>query len=73
MMSLKNNKQQFNAYARYSNMAFQMVAIIGICTFGGYHLDKWLNILPLFTILLSLAGVAIAIYVSIKDVINKKK
>jgi F0F1-type ATP synthase assembly protein I len=54
-------------------MAFQMVAIIGICTYGGYHLDKWIHTLPLFTILLSLGGVAIAIYVSIKDVINKKK
>jgi ATP synthase protein I len=72
-MSDKKNKQQLNAYARYSNMAFQMVAIIGICTFGGYHLDKWINTLPLFTILLSLGGVAIAIYVSIKDVIKKPK
>ena len=71
-MSYKNNKQPLNAYARYSNMAFQMVAIIGICTYGGYHLDKWIHTLPLFTILLSLGGVAIAIYVSIKDVINKK-
>jgi hypothetical protein len=53
-------------------MAFQMVAIIGIFTFGGYHLDKWIGWTPLFTILFSLGGVAIAIYVSIKDVIKKK-
>jgi F0F1-type ATP synthase assembly protein I len=72
-MSEKNNKQQLNSYARYSNMAFQMAAIIGIFTFGGYHLDKWIHTLPLFTIILSLGGVVIAIYVSIKDVINKKK
>lgn len=68
----KNNKQPLKFYARYSNMAFQMAAIIGIFTFGGYHLDKWINTLPLFTIILSLGGVAIAIYVSIKDLINKK-
>jgi F0F1-type ATP synthase assembly protein I len=71
-MSDKNNKQQLNAYARYSNMAFQMAAIIGIFTFGGYHLDKWTGLTPLFTILFSLGGVALAIYVSIKDVIKKK-
>jgi hypothetical protein len=53
-------------------MAFQMAAIIGIFTFGGYHLDKWIGWTPLFTILFSLGGVAIAIYVSIKDVIKKK-
>ena len=54
-------------------MAFQMAAIIGVFTFGGYHLDKWIQTLPLFTIILSLAGVVIAIYISIKDIINKKK
>jgi F0F1-type ATP synthase assembly protein I len=53
-------------------MAFQMGAIIGIFTFGGYQLDKWIHTLPLFTIILSLGGVVIAIYVSIKDVIGKK-
>ena len=68
----KNNKQPLNSYARYSNMAFQMGAIIGIFTFGGYWLDKWIHTLPLFTIILSLAGVAIAIYISIKDEIGKK-
>lgn len=68
----KNNKPPLNSYARYSNMAFQMGAIIGIFTFGGYELDKWIRTLPLFTIILSLAGVAIAIYISIKDEIRKK-
>ncbi|MDP4290858.1 MAG: AtpZ/AtpI family protein [Bacteroidota bacterium] len=72
-MSSKNNKQRLNDYARYSNMAFQMGAIIVIFTFGGYHLDKWIGTLPLFTIIFSLGGVAIAIYVSIKDLLHKKK
>lgn len=68
----KNNKPPLNAYARYSNMAFQMGAIIGAFTFGGYQLDKWIHTIPLFTVILSLAGVAIAIYISIKDELRKK-
>ena len=72
MMSFKNDKQQLNDFARYSNMAFQMGAIIFVFSFGGYHLDKWIHTKPIFTIILSLGGVAIAIYVSIKDLIKKK-
>jgi len=60
-----------NDFARYSGMAFQMVAIILITTWGGIELDKLTNFkIPVFTIILSLLGVFAAIYTAIKDFIK---
>jgi hypothetical protein len=62
-----------NAYMRYATMGTQMLIIIGLGVFGGYKLDKWLEWkVPVFTLLLSLLSVAIAIYLSVKDLIRKK-
>lgn len=60
------------SYARYSSLAFQMFAIIGLGIFGGVKLDQWLETeFPLFTVLLSIVSVAAAIYTAIKDLIRK--
>lgn len=60
------------SYARYSSLAFQMFAIIGIGIFGGVKLDEWLNIgFPVFTVLMSIISVAAAIYTAVKDLIKK--
>ncbi|MGY3213393.1 AtpZ/AtpI family protein [Mucilaginibacter sp. HD30] len=60
-----------NAYARYSAMGFQMIAIIGVFTFIGYKIDastnhstKWV------TAVLSLVGVFISLYIVIRSVKN---
>lgn len=53
-------------------MAFQMMAIILVTTWGGVKLDKVLNLeTPVFTIVLSLLGVFAAIYTSLRDFIKK--
>jgi F0F1-type ATP synthase assembly protein I len=52
-------------------MAFQMIAVILIATWGGIQLDKltgWET--PVFTIVLSLLGVFAAIYTALKDFIK---
>ena len=72
-MTPNPNKNPLFNYARYSGIAIQMAVIIAAGVFGGFKLDGLLNTRPLFTITLSIAGVAIAIYISIKDVINPKK
>jgi ATP synthase protein I len=58
-------------FARYSGLAFQMIGIILITTWGGVKLDKltgWNT--PVFTIILSLLGVFAAIYTAVKDFIK---
>lgn len=70
-MSDKKPKNKFNNYVRYSNLAIQMVVIIVAGTFGGFKLDEYLNWgFPVFTLVLSLGSVIIAIYLAIKDLIK---
>ena len=60
-----------NDFAKYSGMAFQMIAIILITTWGGIELDKLAKFnTPVFTIILSLLGVFAAIYTALKDFIK---
>ena len=71
----KNPKRQenkgINDFAKYSGMAFQMIAIIAVTTWGGVKLDKLAGFeTPVFTIVLSLLGVFAAIYTAIKDFIK---
>jgi F0F1-type ATP synthase assembly protein I len=61
-------------YARYSNLAFQMIAILLVGAFGGIKLDKWLHLtFPIFTVLLSFIAVVLAIYLGLKDFMHPKK
>jgi len=58
-------------FARYSGLAFQMVGIILVTTWGGMKLDKVAGYeKPVFTIILSLLGVFAAIYTAVKDFIK---
>ncbi len=71
----KNSKKQgnkgLNDFGKYSGIAFQMVAVIALTTWGGIKLDKLAGFeKPVFTIILSLFGVFAAIYTAIKDFIK---
>ena len=67
----KQESRGLNDFAKYSGIAFQMVAIIGLTTWGGIKLDKLAGFeTPVFTIILSLFGVIAAIYTAIKDFIK---
>jgi F0F1-type ATP synthase assembly protein I len=71
---MNNQKKSYlNNYARYSSIAFQMLAIILLGVFGGYKLDGWLNTAPVLTVIFSLLSVVIAIYSVVKDLLNNKQ
>ena len=71
---LPKKVKSLSDYAKYSNLAFQMIAVLLVGVFCGFSLDKWLNTgFPVFTIVLSLLAAVIAIYVGIKDFIGTKK
>jgi ATP synthase protein I len=62
----ENDGNPLNAYAKYSSLGFQMIAIIGVFTYAGYKIDeaahhqvKWV------TAALSLTGVFISLYIVI--------
>jgi F0F1-type ATP synthase assembly protein I len=66
-----DDKKDLNAYTKYTGLAFQMIAIIGIFAVAGYkideaahHVTKWV------TAGLSLAGVFISLFIVIRSVKN---
>lgn len=73
-----NKKNDINnnlkIYSRYSSIAIQMLTIILLGVFGGVKLDQWIGLkFPLFSIVLSLSSVILAIYIVTKDLIRKNK
>ncbi len=67
----KQNRPPLESYARYSSLAFQMFAIIGLGIYGGVKLDQWLHLrFPVFTVLLSIISVGAAIYTAVKDLLK---
>lgn len=71
MDPLRKKKKYLDSYARYSSIGFQMLAIILIGVFGGLKLDQWLDLkAPIFTVILSILSVILAIYYAVKDLIR---
>ena len=67
----RNNR--LNTYARFSGIAFQMIAIIVLGTFGGVKLDNaFPNEHSLWTIICSFAAVIIAMIYIIRRVGSPK-
>jgi F0F1-type ATP synthase assembly protein I len=64
-------RKNLNDYARYSGMAFQMLAIILLGVFAGFKIDQWLGTRPVLTVILSLLSVALSIYLVTKDLLRK--
>lgn len=64
-----DNQKQTNALAKFSGIAFQMIAIIGVFAFAGYKIDQLAaNQTKWVTAILSLAGVFIAMYLVIRSI-----
>ncbi len=65
-MSKKN--KSLNNYAKYSSIGFQMGLTVFAGAYGGVKLDEYLQWgFPVFTIVLSILSVVIAMYNLIKD------
>lgn len=71
----KNSKQkQLSKVAEYSGLGIQMAFIIGGFAWLGNYLDlRYSSKTPWVTIVLSLIGVSIGLYVALKGVIKKNK
>lgn len=70
----KPSQKPLNSYAKYSGLGIQMALIIGGGCYGGYKLDEHSgNKTPIFTIILSLVSIALAMYIVLKDFIKPNK
>lgn len=69
----EKKKRQLRDVARYSGLAFEMIAIILLVLFAGMQADKYLeNEFPGFTALGAFMGVILSLYVVLKDLLKKK-
>jgi len=77
-MTRKNNnnnkeKDYMKNYAKYSGLAFEMLGIIFLGTFAGKKIDeKTASDFPLWTLILSIFSIGVALYVVIRSVLNNK-
>ncbi len=66
-----SKKQQYNTYLKFSAIAIQMGAIIGLGSWAGHALDeKYQTSKPYFTIVFALVSIAAALYLVIKEVLS---
>ncbi|WP_423129480.1 AtpZ/AtpI family protein [Gaoshiqia sp. Z1-71] len=65
---LNKQKKTFDQFIKYSNLAFEMIAIMALGTYAGHKIDHWANFsFPVFTLSLMLLSVIGAIYHAIKN------
>lgn len=69
----KDDLNKANSFVKYTAIAMQMMAIIGLGIWGGIEADKALNTNPLFTVLLAILSVGMALYHAVKDFIKMDK
>ena len=65
-------REGLDAYSRYSTIAIQMVVIIVITSLAGGKRDQKAGTEPLLTVILSLLGVAAAMWLVIREAIRNK-
>jgi F0F1-type ATP synthase assembly protein I len=73
MISKKKNKPPLSSYAQVSTAIIEMILVITGFVYAGTWLDakQFINF-PLFTIVLSLLGVGIAMYLLIRVFVKKE-
>jgi hypothetical protein len=66
-----SNKSSGYYLARYSGLVFEMLGIIALGTFLGNKIDSNRNAeFPIWTVILSLLSIGIALYLVIKDLLH---
>jgi F0F1-type ATP synthase assembly protein I len=64
---LEKPKKKFDDFIRYSNLAFEMFAIIGAGTWLGWFIDNWLELkFPVFILICMTCAVIGAIFYAIR-------
>jgi len=71
--SPRPNKAGVNSILRYTSMATQMAITIFLGVWGGIKLDQTFQFkTPVMTLICSLLGVIMAVYIVIRDVLRKR-
>jgi F0F1-type ATP synthase assembly protein I len=69
--SSKKGKEKFDAFIKYSNLAFEMMAMMVVGTLLGYKIDQWLeNEFRWFTLVLMVLSVIGSVIYFIRKLIK---
>lgn len=69
---LQKNKNRFDSYIRYSNLAFEMMGIIVLGTFLGFKIDDWMgNEFRIFTLVFIVLSVTGSVVYAIRNFLRK--
>ena len=69
-----DNGKQVNNFAKYTGMAFQMMATIGLFTFIGYKIDEnQVQNKSLYAAMLGFLGVIVSLYVVVRSLTRNGK
>lgn len=69
----QSKKKLFNQYLKYTTLGFQMLATVILGLLIGRGLDKWLETsTPYFTLIFVLLFIFVALYIPVKELMNKK-
>ena len=69
-----DNGKQANNFAKYTGMAFQMMATIGLFTFIGYKIDEnQVQNKSLYAAMLGVLGVIVSLYVVVRSLTRNGK
>lgn len=72
-MNKKKKENPLIFYAKYSSLAFQMIAIILAGAFGGRALDSWIELeFPVFTVSLTILFVIGATIYGMRELFKQK-
>lgn len=72
-MDKEKNENPVKFYAKYSSLAFQMIAIILAGAFGGRALDRWIEWeFPVFTLSLTILAVVVATIYGMRELFKQK-
>ncbi len=70
----KSHLKSGSSFVKYTGIASQMLAVILGLTFLGVYIDKYFELaFPVFTFILSILSIIIAMYWIIKQVLNSDK
>jgi F0F1-type ATP synthase assembly protein I len=68
----QKNKKKFDEFIRYSNLGFEMMAIIAAGTFLGYKTDQWMgNEFKGFTLVFMILSVIGSIFYATRNLLKK--
>jgi F0F1-type ATP synthase assembly protein I len=56
------DSSRFRQAIHYSSAGIELSLIVAIFLYAGYRLDKWLGLLPLFTIVFAFTGMGLGFY-----------